>query len=153
MKTLKAPEMTKVKEQIAHLEGIIALYDITLEESEAAAQEVYELMQDLPKMQKVSDEKGAEYLRELNRKAALSVNVNELEMLKKTLTLDLFEATARYIIVSRGTKRLSSPSGFHPSELVFEVPADGVCILMNELPNVLDNLAYFDTNQIKKAHA
>tara|TARA_R110002073_G_scaffold7937_8_gene44363 strand:+ start:104 stop:574 length:471 start_codon:yes stop_codon:yes gene_type:complete len=58
--------------------------------------------------------------------------INEIELLKESLDLDLIEVTKRYLVTN--AKELVSPSGFHPSDHVFIQPK--LAIQVNNLKNV-----------------
>lgn len=134
---IKKQVVLKIENLTTKIEAIKA---VTLDESEQAQAEMLDILKDFD---------GAtldiELLNSLTEKAHLAGLHDERDALVLTLHSDVTAIETRYVITD---KKLVSPAGYHPSELVFIT--NPIMIQVNTLPkHVSDNLYIFDMTKIK----
>jgi len=135
----------KIAKKIEILETEIAGFEITLEESEQARQEILQLMKsDNARLNQAMIDEDVE-IDALFAKSDLSIKVSELEMLRQTMAAEIAEVTTRFVII-REDESLVSPGGFHPSEKVF-VKTE-VFIQTDKLPRVLSGCKAYDMDKV-----
>jgi hypothetical protein len=138
----------KVVAKIEKLTKEMEAISVSMEDSVKAKNEMTEMLGDLDKLKAHVEEHGVEKYHAMVEMSGKAMKAVEIEMLKKTLDLELFklDTSAKYLIVDGP---LLSPSGFHPSELVF-VKRD-VVIHTNKLPRSLSsNLKAYDVKELAK---
>ena len=119
--------------------------DYTLEESQAAAERSMQFCYRAIAKEKLTESEISDWLDlgDIARKSAIHA---EIQMLEKTLDLDLVEVDprAKYVITDGD---LISPAGFHPNELVFI--KTNIFIQTEKLPRSLSsNLSAYDVAKL-----
>ena len=108
-----------------------------------AAQASEQHLQLMDVVAKIEGGAGANDLQKMDLPAlGLHNDIEDLEKIKESLSLDLAEVTTRYVMTDAP---LVSPSGFHASDLVFIVT--NIFIQTDRLPK-FSNLKVFDMQKV-----
>ena len=104
-------DLTNLKAEAAAIEARIATYTISLADSQAAADRMVELMDDIPN--------NVDEIRAISDSGDFGL-INDTRQLAKyrdTLAADLMQISTRYVVTD--TESLESPAGFHPDTNVY----------------------------------